>query len=91
MNGRIYDYKPGIPICKVCKSIVLRSEETNFNGIYCPTCKMSPEYGGVDYDLNHPIWIKWKEYIESCHGKLVSFDYGIKELKKDHGFSDKKI
>ncbi len=69
MSGRIYDHRPGIPICDKCGNYGYRTEETNFNGNYCPHCKNSGIF--ENYDEEHPLWKDWINNLESNYGKLI--------------------
>jgi len=86
MSGRIYNPAKGIPICDFCGEVALTCQETNHNGEYCPNCRKHV-LGWVTYNINHPIWIAWQEYQKSKQGIFEDFTYGLKEFKKDHGFT----
>jgi len=92
MSGRIYDINPGIPICPNCKGEMLRSEETNFNGMACLHCDHDDyEYTEIYFDENHPIWIKYQQRLEADRvlNIFVDFSYGLKEFKKEYERSNK--
>jgi hypothetical protein len=86
MSGRIYNSKNGIPICNHCGGIALTTKEMNFYGEYCPTCEKSVILE-VTYDITHPIWIAWEKYLKEKQGIFADFTYGLREFKKDNGFT----
>jgi hypothetical protein len=85
MSGRIYSINNGVPICPNCGSYCLRSDETNYNGVYCNKCKKF--VFSEKYDDVHPVWIAYKKYMNKNRGYLMDLEKGsIKYFKERHKF-----